>query len=102
MCRRATGGPFAILVWWLRSAIRWTGVSPATRRSSPIATRGFCRTCGTPLFLQYDAQDSLALTIGSFDDPEVLIPTHNYGIENRLGWIDCGLGLPGKETQERF
>jgi hypothetical protein len=100
-CRRATGGPFAVLVWWSEGAVQWTGAYPHTRRSSPIAERGFCGACGTPLFLRYDNQDRLALTIGCFDDPTPLQPTDHYGIESRIPWVECGPGLPGKETQER-
>jgi hypothetical protein len=102
MCRRATGGPFAVLVWWQADAVQWTGAYPHVRRSSPIAERGFCGACGTPLLLRYDGEDRLALTLGSFDDPAPLRPTHHYGIEGRIDWVDCGAGLPGKATEQRF
>lgn len=102
MCRRATGGPFAVLVWWNAQAVQWTEAEPNLRRSSPIAQRGFCGCCGTPLFLRYDGQERLALMLGSFDDPLRLRPTHHYGVEGRIAWVDCGLGLPGRETEERF
>lgn len=51
MCRRATGGPFAFLVRVDEAALEWTASRPAVYRSSPIAERGFCPDCGSPLFL---------------------------------------------------
>ncbi|WP_246664071.1 GFA family protein [Phyllobacterium sp. SYP-B3895] len=55
MCRRATGGPFAVLSWVDATAVVWEGTKqPKARRSSPIATRSFCGDCGTPIALQYD------------------------------------------------
>jgi hypothetical protein len=64
MCRRWTGGAFATLAWFARDAVRWTGTLVAYR-SSPIAVRTYCGTCGTPLYLAYDARNDLALTAGS-------------------------------------
>ena len=102
MCRRATGGLFAVLVWWREDAVQWTGTYPHTRRSSPIAERGFCGACGSPLFLRYDGRDDIALTAGSLDEPQRFPARHHYGAESRLSWVDCGAGLPAKETRERF
>ncbi|NWJ27465.1 GFA family protein [Rhizobium sp. RM] len=102
MCRRATGGPFAVLVQLSLSDFRWTGMGPSAYRSSPIATRGFCPSCGTPLYLQYDDDPFIRITLGSLDQPEKIHPNSHYGIEGRLDWVDCGAGLPEEETKERF
>lgn len=102
MCRRATGSPFAVLAWVKRDDVRWSPQPPAIRRSSPIAERGFCPQCGTPLLLRYDNRDEVALTVGSLDDPAGWAPTSHYGIEGRLPWVDCGSGLRGSETKETF
>jgi hypothetical protein len=102
MCRRATGGPFAVLAWVKRHDLRWTAQPPALRRSSPIAERGFCPECGTPLLLSYDGRGDIALTIGSLDDPASWAPASHYGVEGRLPWADCGKDLPEAETKERF
>jgi hypothetical protein len=102
MCRRATGGPFAVLAWVKRGHLRWTAQAPALRRSSPIAERGFCSHCGTPLLLSYDGRDDIALTVGSLDDPAHWAPTSHYGVEGRLPWADCGKGKPEAETREAF
>jgi hypothetical protein len=91
-----------VLAWVARDEVRWMFGTPTLRRSSPIAQRGFCRHCGTPLFLQYDASPEVALMLGVFDRPEDLVPAYHYGVESRLPWIDCGSQLPGKATKERF
>lgn len=101
MCRRATGGPFAVLVRAKLSEIVWSA-PPAVYRSSPIAKRGFCPECGSPLFLQYDDDDVIRLTAGTLDHPERVSPSGHYGVESRLSWTDCGAGLPEEETKERF
>ncbi|WP_338610971.1 GFA family protein (plasmid) [Pelagibacterium nitratireducens] len=102
MCKKATGGPFALLVRFEPDTVRWLGPEPHIYRSSPIAERGFCPDCGTPLFLCYDDDQRLRLTIGSLDHPEQAKPSSHYGVESRLPWIDCSQGLPEEETQESF
>jgi hypothetical protein len=97
MCRRATGAAFATLVWTKRSAVEWDG-TPARYRSSTIATRGFCPTCGTSITLEYDNSKEIALLIGTLDAPGDLTPSHHYGIESRLPWADIDADLPGKRT----
>jgi hypothetical protein len=102
MCKKATGGPFAILIRVRQADLHWLYVGPAIYRSSPIATRGFCPACGTPLFLDYDGDEYLRLTVGSLDNPESVAPEWHYGIESRLPWVDCWSDLPAEETKERF
>lgn len=101
MCRRATGGPFAVLVRVESGDVKWTS-PPASHRSSPIARRGFCPVCGTPLYLQYDDDSRIRLTIGSVDWPDGFAPQSHYGVEGRLAWVDCSNELPEEETMENW
>ncbi len=99
MCQRATGGVFAALKQVPRAAVTWTR-EPDRYRSSPIAQRGFCARCGTPLTYEGDDSDHLDLTVGSFDTPGLLHPTANFGVESRYDrWIDTG-ALPDKRTDQ--
>jgi hypothetical protein len=83
----------------LRAAqIKWTAGEPRTFRSSPIARRGFCDRCGTPAYLVYDGSDQIALMLGLFDKPASLVPSHHYGVEGRLPWVDIGSDLPARPT----
>jgi hypothetical protein len=102
MCKRSTGGGFAVLVQARRASLTCTNGLPAVFRSSPIASRGFCPTCGSPLVLQYDSDDLVRLTAGSLDHPEQIKPAGHYGVESRLPWANIGPGLPEEETKERF
>jgi hypothetical protein len=104
MCRRATGSAFAVLAWVLASGLRWVGrMPPRHRRSSPLARRGFCPECGTPLTLIYDSSpEDVALHLGVFDRPEDHAPAYHYGVEGRLRWVDCGEGLREYCTEERW
>ncbi len=102
MCKKATGGPFAILVRVRQADLHWEADRPAIYRSSPIAVRGFCPDCGSPLLLDYDGDAYLRLTVGSLDQAEQVEPEGHYGIESRLPWVNCWADLPGEETQERF
>ncbi|TIU70908.1 MAG: GFA family protein, partial [Mesorhizobium sp.] len=68
MCRRTTGSAFAVLGWTPVAGLSWLTTEPTYRRSSPIARRSFCQSCGTPLTLAYDANPyEVAMHIGTFD-----------------------------------
>ena len=54
------------------------------------------------MHLAYDRGDQMAFTAGTVDHPEELRPTHHYGVEGRLGWAEIALGLPGRQTRERW
>ncbi|TBR23748.1 MAG: GFA family protein [Reyranella sp.] len=102
MCRRWTGAAFATLVWFDRTDVEWRRGSPAIHRSSPVATRAHCPTCGTPLYLAYDSRDDIALTAGSLDNPQAVTPTSHYGVESRLKWADIGRDLRTGKTRESW
>jgi hypothetical protein len=101
MCRRWTGAAFASLVWFPRDAVKWIQGNPTVFRSSPIAVRGHCTACGTPLYLDYDGKPELALSLGSVDDQRSVRPAYHYGIESKLPWVEVG-DLPVKETREHW
>lgn len=89
MCQRATGGVSIAFRNVPRASVRWTTVEPDYYRSSPIAHRGFCATCGTPLTFRFDEGENIDLTVGSFDDPSRFVPRHHFGAESlHEAWID--------------
>jgi len=47
------------------------------------------------LFLDYDGSAGIALLLGAIDHPARFVPTHHYGIESRLPWVDLQKELPG-------
>ena len=99
-CRHATGGASIAFKQVAVADVAWIGSEPDWYRSSPIARRPFCSTCGTPLGFQFLDSDKMDLTIGSFDDPARFRPTANFGIESALpAWLDAS-HLPGKRLDE--
>jgi hypothetical protein len=83
-----------------REDLRWTRGRPSTFVSSNVAERNFCNACGTPLTYHRVDSGSIAVTIGSLDDPEAARPIEQFGIESELSWTS-GLGaLPGKCTED--
>ena len=99
MCQKATGAPFSVMANFARAAVRWDG-EPARRRSSPLAVRGFCGDCGTPLSFQYDDSDHTSLAVGAFDRPERLRPTQHGGVESRLPWVSIDPELPSERCDD--
>ena len=100
MCQKAFGSLGAPLVSVDPAHFRWTRGKPATFRSSPIVQRGFCRDCGTPLFLLEDGYGPIEISIGSLDDPNAAAPDHVVGVESKLHWADALPGLPARRTEE--
>ena len=93
ICQKAVGNIFAALVAAPRDAITWTRGEPGRFRSSEHVDRGFCRTCGTPLFYDNVEGDRVNFTIGSLDHPELFPPHSNDGAEGRMPWFDTILSI---------
>ena len=104
MCQKAGGGPYLNLARFPAGAVEWTQGQPSFFRSSTIATRGFCATCGTgssrPVTRTARRPDALSLTTGSFDQPVSLPPTTRFGIEGRLEWTDHLADLPSETADD--
>jgi hypothetical protein len=100
MCQKAFGNYFAALVAVKKTDFRWTRGEPGFFRSSAVASRGFCRDCGTPLSFAYDHSERLAVAIGSLDHPELVSPGKQYGIESQLPAFALLHTLPGTRTED--
>ena len=99
MCQRATGGVFAALAGCPKASLEWTRGEPAFFASSNLATRGYCRDCGTPLTFAYDLPEArIYLTIGSLDDPERAAIEVQYGVESKLSWVSFCEHVPQEKT----
>jgi hypothetical protein len=81
MCQKALGNIFAPFAEF-NARVEWTRGRPTLFRSSLKVQRGFCNQCGTPLTYQW-GDNSPALTIGSFDRPNDIMPTGELARDNR-------------------
>lgn len=98
MCQKASGSFYLPLVAVGQAKLTWTRGELKKFQSSNFVLRGFCTECGTPL--TYEAPDGMALSITTFDEPEEIAPTVQWGIENKLPYVDGVASLPGHETLE--
>ena len=102
MCQKASGAPFASLADIEKTDFAWTRGQPAAFRSSSIAERDFCRDCGTPLSFRRIDGPRIEIMTGSFDRPDRVIPTRQYGTESRLGWVVGISNLPSQTTMQNY
>ena len=100
MCQKAVGGPFISLAEIKHEDFAWTKGKPASFRSSSIAERDFCPSCGTPLSYRQIGGPVIELTTGSFDRPDRVVPTYATGTESHLSWVGRIGNLPGRSTLE--
>ena len=100
MCQKAMGNVFAPLAGVHRDDFAWTRGAPAVFLSSPVAERGFCARCGTPLTFRYLDTERISVTIGSLDRPDAAPPVVQNGVEARVGWLDRLGALPGVTTED--
>ena len=86
-CRKATGAAYSTWVGFRTENTQWTRGAPAFFASSPDATRGFCRDCGTPLtYAGRQWAGELHFLAGLFDDPEAVAPRTEAFTEDALSW----------------
>jgi hypothetical protein len=95
MCRVGSGAPILTWVTFAREKFKWTKGAPTLRRSSDIAMRGFCNTCGTALLWQGDAgPGEIDVTAGSLDRPEGIAPQDHLWTESAVPWLTVVDDLP--------
>ncbi|MGP3695755.1 GFA family protein [Rhodobacter sp. NSM] len=95
MCQRATGNAFAPLLEVPTSEVTWHG-TPSVWASSSVAERGFCSTCGTPLFYRSgDTTEFMAGSLTGFD----YRPVANHGVEGCVPWVKGLHHLPDHATR---
>lgn len=100
MCQRATGSLSIALKSVKQGDVSWEH-EPDWYDSSPIASRPFCRECGTSLGFRFkDGSENMDLTVASFDDPSRFVPKQHFGAESmHRAWINTE-GLKKVRTDE--
>jgi hypothetical protein len=102
MCQKASGAPFASFADIENADFAWTRGKPAAFRSSSIAERHFCAACGTPLSFRRIDGPRIEIMTGTFDRPDRVIPTQQFGTESRLGWVVSIANMPSQTTLQNY
>ena len=107
MCQKATGAPVPAFISVARDRVAWHG-TPSVYRSSTMASRGFCGTCGTPLYYAGNGSATWGLTAGSAD--VALAPDVVFYYDQHPEWLAALEDLPkpdfspadcsGEQTEE--
>ncbi|RFB79311.1 GFA family protein [Methylovirgula sp. 4M-Z18] len=100
MCQKASGGPFTAFCGVPTPDFVVTRGALSIFRSSEIAERGFCATCGTPLTYRLLAGKRVGVSIGSLDDPNTVVPEEQLGAESRVVWLAAALAAPEASLSE--
>ncbi len=63
-------------------------------RASDIAKRGFCSACGSFLFWQHNDEDTIAVSVGSLDEPTGLWLAQHIFVADKDDYYDIQDDLP--------
>ena len=101
-CRRATSSPVTTWLTVPRKGFRFNKGKPSTYASSVGVRRGFCPTCGSPLFYENDKMpDEIDLYAASLSDPSTAMPTRHVFTREQLPWFEAHDDLPRYATTMR-
>ena len=98
MCQKAVGNYFMPLASANETEFTITRGEPAWFHSSEPIKRGFCSKCGTPLFFKTIGSPTIAVALGSLDDPSAVPPERQDGIVSRVAFYSHLTDLPGQEV----
>lgn len=94
-CRRHSGAPVAAFATYKSDAVTFERGAISWYRSSAIARRGFCATCGTTMAWQGDAHaDWIDLGVGTFDDAGDFELQDHLWLDSALPWFHVADDLP--------
>ncbi len=104
MCQKAAGNYFMPLAAAQRADFALTRGTPTWFHSSDVVRRGFCGTCGTPLFYDVPGADFINIVLGSLDEPNCVKPIMQSNTGRKMIWFHELDGLPieaDAETSDR-
>jgi hypothetical protein len=101
MCQKAFGSFGAVLMRVDLANFRWTRGQPSKFKSSALVDRGFCKSCGTPIYMFEQGDTCLDLAVGTMDNPNAISSLQSQiGVESRVDWFQTLHGLPEVRTEQ--
>ena len=98
-CRKATGGALVAAAGFARTAVRISGVTLQSFKSSAGVRRSFCSRCGSSIAYENRRWPAdLHLMLGAFDEPERLAPDFHIFATEQLQWLRLADDLPRHPT----
>lgn len=89
-CKKAGGGAFSSLAVVREKHFEILSGKEflATYQLGEIVTKHFCSRCGTPVFNRNSRYPGRCMvSLGSLDNPSVVVPSVNIHCESRLAWV---------------
>ncbi|KXS14101.1 DUF636-domain-containing protein [Gonapodya prolifera JEL478] len=91
LCRRSSGAPFLAYLCNVPRELFVTNKGAddclKTYASSEKGRRSFCSECGTQIGFWLEGSDTMAITVGSLDDPSAFPPRDEIWCESRIPWV---------------
>ena len=101
MCQQWIGAPYFANFTVPAAEITWQG-EPVEWRSSDIAVRAHCGTCGTPLYWKGDREpENYDIGLVTLDDPARLRPKEQIWATSAAAWPGLLPDLPAWPGEER-
>jgi hypothetical protein len=95
MCRRHSGAPALAFVHFPKQAFEWLRAEPQQYRSSPFATRGFCRRCGSTVSMHEEVlAERVQICVGTLDEPNRIRIDDHVWVSERIEWFEIKDDLP--------
>jgi hypothetical protein len=104
MCRKAHGAAFRSRARVRTADFRLTAGEHLLTfyKSSPGHHRGFCRVCGSPVLIKFDADHSfISLPLGALDDDPGIRPEMHVYVASKAPWFTISDDLPQFSEQPR-
>lgn len=100
MCQRFAGAPVSAGTGFLSENFSVTQGEPKIYKSSEIAERAFCPTCGSSLWMKHFTWKWIFIKTASLDNPQNFAPTTHFGVESQLPWHDVHDSLPRIRSEQ--
>lgn len=96
-CKRSIGGPF--VTWAIISLknLEYVHGSPAIHLTNHAVERGFCSQCGSSISYFRIGEDTIDITVGTFDNPNSVKPLKHIWDSKRIQWVKMNDALPHYE-----